>query len=74
MSAPAPTRASVGLRSERGPVLGAIMLSTALIALDSTIIATAVPAVVDDLGGFSSFPWLFSVYLLTQAVTVPVYG
>ncbi|MBM7809085.1 EmrB/QacA subfamily drug resistance transporter [Geodermatophilus bullaregiensis] len=50
------------------------MLSTALIALDSTIIATAVPAVVDDLGGFSQFPWLFSVYLLTQAVTVPVYG
>ncbi|SNS33707.1 drug resistance transporter, EmrB/QacA subfamily [Geodermatophilus saharensis] len=68
------TRASIGLRSERGPVLGAVMLSTALIALDSTIIATAVPAVVDDLGGFSQFPWLFSVYLLTQAVTVPVYG
>ncbi len=68
------SRASVGLRSERGPVLGAVMLSTALIALDSTIIATAVPAVVDDLGGFSQFPWLFSVYLLTQAVTVPIYG
>lgn len=70
----APTRASVGLRSERGPVLGAIMLSTALIALDSTIIATAVPSVVADLGGFSSFPWLFSAFLLAQAVTVPVYG
>ena len=68
------TRASVGLRSERGPVLGAVMLSTSLVALDSTIIATAVPSIVDDLGGFSSFPWLFSVYLLTQAVTVPVYG
>jgi EmrB/QacA subfamily drug resistance transporter len=50
------------------------MLSTALIALDSTIIATAVPSIVDDLGGFSAFPWLFSVYLLAQAVTVPVYG
>ena len=74
MTAPAPTRASVGLRSERGPVLGAIMLSTALVALDSTIIATAVPSVVDDLGGFSQFPWLFSAYLLAQAVTVPVYG
>lgn len=68
------TRASVGLRSERGPVLGSIMLSTSLVALDSTIIATAVPSIVDDLGGFSRFPWLFSVYLLTQAVTVPVYG
>ena len=67
-------RSSVGLRSERGPVLGAIMLTTALIALDSTVIATAVPTVVRDLGGFSQFPWLFSVYLLTQAVTVPIYG
>ena len=27
-----------------------------------------------DLGGFSQFPWLFSIYLLTQAVTVPLYG
>ncbi|MFF4122041.1 MDR family MFS transporter [Microbispora rosea] len=64
----------IGLRSERGPVLAAIMLCTALVALDSTIIATAVPSVVTDLGGFSQFPWLFSIYLLTQAVTVPIYG
>ncbi|MDX6218990.1 MAG: hypothetical protein QOJ48_671 [Frankiales bacterium] len=69
-----PVKQGVGLRSERGPVLGAIMLTTALIALDSTVIATAVPTVVKDLGGFSQFPWLFSVYLLTQAVTVPIYG
>jgi EmrB/QacA subfamily drug resistance transporter len=67
-------RASVGLRSERGPILLSIMLTTSLIALDSTVIATAVPTVVRDLGGFSQFPWLFSVYLLTQAVTVPIYG
>jgi len=69
-----PTRAAVGLRSERGPVLGAVMLTTGLIALDSTVIATAVPSIVGDLGGFSQFPWLFSIYLLTQAVTVPIYG
>src|SRR3954467_11274905 len=50
------------------------MLSTALVAIDSTVIATAVPSVVGELGGFSEFPWLFSVYLLAQAVTVPVYG
>jgi EmrB/QacA subfamily drug resistance transporter len=68
------TRASVGLRSERGPVLLAIMLSVGLIAIDSTILATAVPSVVADLGGFTEFPWLFSVYLLAQAVTVPLYG
>jgi EmrB/QacA subfamily drug resistance transporter len=50
------------------------MLSTGLVALDSTIIATAVPSVVHDLGGFAQFSWLFAVYLLTQAVTVPLYG
>jgi EmrB/QacA subfamily drug resistance transporter len=64
----------VGFRSERGPVLIGLMLSTALVAIDATIIATAVPSVVAELGGFAEFPWLFSVYLLAQAVTVPVYG
>jgi EmrB/QacA subfamily drug resistance transporter len=68
------TAGGVGLRTERGPVLGALMLATALVAIDSTIIATAVPSIVHSLGGFSSFPWLFSIYLLAQAVTVPVHG
>ncbi|MDX6327599.1 MAG: hypothetical protein QOK15_3953, partial [Nocardioidaceae bacterium] len=68
------TRAAVGLRSERGPILGAVMLATALVAIDSTILAAAVPAIVTDLGGFTQFPWLFSIYLLAQAVSVPIYG
>ncbi|MGT2426442.1 MDR family MFS transporter [Amnibacterium kyonggiense] len=68
------SRRDVGLRSERGPVLLALMLSTGLIAIDSTILATAVPSIVKDLGGFSSFPWLFSIYLLAQAVSVPIYA
>jgi multidrug resistance protein len=65
---------SVGLRSERGPILISVMLSTGLVAIDASVIATAVPSVVSDLGGFSQFPWLFSVYLLAQAVSVPIYG
>ena len=73
-SVPADRRTGVGFRSERGPVLAALMLCTGLVALDSTIIATAVPSIVRDLGGFAQFPWLFSIYLLTQAVTVPLYG
>lgn len=68
------TSAGVGLRSERGPVLLGVMLSTALVAIDATVIATAVPSVVAELGGFAQFPWLFSAYLLAQAVTVPVFG
>src|SRR5690606_39259290 len=67
-------RDEVGFRSERGPVLIAGMLATALVAIDATILATAVPSVVDDLGDFQAYPWLFSAYLLTQAVLVPVYA
>ena len=68
------SRASVGLRSERGPILLSVMLSVGLIAIDATILATAVPSIVNDLGGFSQFPWLFSVYLLAQAVSVPIFA
>ncbi|PZQ89868.1 MAG: MFS transporter [Leifsonia xyli] len=68
------TRNDIGLRSERGPVLLAVMVATAVVAIDATVLATAVPAVVADVGGFAQFPWLFSVYLLAQSVTVPVYA
>jgi EmrB/QacA subfamily drug resistance transporter len=64
----------VGFRSKRGPILISLMLSTGLVAIDATIVATAVPSIVQDIGGFASFPWLFSAYLLAQAVSVPVYA
>jgi len=65
---------AVGFRSDRGPVLIALMLSTGLVAIEATILATAVPSIVADLGGFTQFPWLFSIFLLAQAVSVPVYS
>jgi EmrB/QacA subfamily drug resistance transporter len=68
------TQTAVGFRSERGPVLIAIMLANFLVAIDATILATAVPSIVEDLGSFEAFPWLFTTYLLAQAVTVPVYS
>lgn len=68
------TAEGVGFRSERGPILIALMLTTGLVAIDSTIVATAVPSIVGDIGGFSSFPWVFSVYLLAQAVSVSIYA
>ncbi|MGC2999064.1 MFS transporter [Streptomyces sp. G35A] len=58
----------------RGPVVAALMLAMALAALDSTVVSTAVPQIVGDLGGFSVFSWLFSGYLLAVTVTLPVYG
>ncbi|MEU3184342.1 MFS transporter [Streptomyces sp. NPDC006923] len=50
------------------------MLAMALAALDGTIVSTAVPQIVGDLGGFAVFSWLFSGYLLAVTVTLPVYG
>ena len=70
---PAPTAERAGA-PQRGPILVALMLSMGLAALDATIVATAIPQIVQSLGGFSLFPWVFSIYLLTQAVSVPLYG
>ncbi len=58
----------------RSRVMVGMMLSIGLAAMDSTIVATAVPSIAKDLGGFAHFPWLFSAYLLAQAVTTPIYG
>jgi EmrB/QacA subfamily drug resistance transporter len=66
--------ASATQADNRVAVVAALMLTTGLAAIDSTIVATAIPQIVADLGGFSLFPWIFSIYLLTQAVTVPIYG
>ena len=70
----AETVEGVGFRSERGPVLVSIMVSLSLVALDATVLATAVPTIVAELGDFALFPWLFSGYLLAQAVTTPLYA
>lgn len=55
-------------------ILTALMLSMVLAAMDNTIVATAIPQIVGDLGGFSLFGWLFSIYLLVQTITIPLYG
>lgn len=61
-----------GLR--RNYILAALMLTMMLAAMDTTIVSTAIPQIVSDLGGFKKFSWVFSIYLLAQTVTIPVYG
>lgn len=61
-------------KDRRTRVLIALMMTMTLVAMDTTIVATAIPQVVGDLGGFSLVGWVFSVYLLAQTVTVPIYG
>ncbi len=60
--------------SRRTLVLAACLIATFMAAVESTIVATIIPTIVSDLGGFELFTWVFTVYLLTQAVTIPVYG
>ncbi len=50
------------------------MISVFLPAVEATIISTAMPSIVADLGGFGLFSWAFGAYLLMQAVTTPIYG
>lgn len=55
-------------------ILAALMCTMMLAAMDNYIVSTAVPQIVGDLGGFSLFSWVFSIYLLAQTVTIPIYG
>ena len=50
------------------------MVTLALAALDQTIVATALPRIVGDLGGITQYSWVFTAYMLTSTVTVPLYG
>jgi len=50
------------------------MVALLLAALDQTIVATALPRVVSDLGGITQYSWVFTAYMLGATVTVPLYG
>jgi EmrB/QacA subfamily drug resistance transporter len=50
------------------------MLCMFLVALDGTIVSTAMPTIAGDLNGFALYAWVPSIYLLTSAVSTPIYG
>jgi EmrB/QacA subfamily drug resistance transporter len=55
-------------------IYGALMVGTLLAALDQTIIATALPTIVGDLGGLNHLSWVVTAYLLTSTCSTPVWG
>ena len=55
-------------------VFGALMLGMFLAALDQTIVSTALPTIVGDLGGISHLSWVVTAYLLAATITGPLYG
>jgi EmrB/QacA subfamily drug resistance transporter len=58
----------------RRVIFGALMLVVLLAALDQTIVSTALPTIVGDLGGLSHLSWVVTAYLLASTVTGPLYG
>ena len=65
-------------RSEQAPrvrlIFGALMLVLLLASLDQTIVSTALPTIVGDLGGIEHLSWVVTAYLLASTVVGPLYG
>src|SRR6476659_3236605 len=57
-----------------GVVLGALMLVMLLASLDQTIVSTALPTIVGELGGLEHISWVVTAYLLAVTVVTPLYG
>ncbi len=55
-------------------ILSALMLAMLLAALDQTIVATALPRIASDLNGLNRLSWVATAYLLTSAISTPLYG
>lgn len=55
-------------------ILFAVLLALFLSALDQTVVGTALPRIVTDLGGNDLYTWVVTIYLLTSTITVPFYG
>ena len=74
MTAAAPT-AEVDAPPQRiGPVFGCLMLVMLIASLDQTIVSTALPTIVGDLGGASKLAWVVTAYMLASTITTPLAG
>jgi EmrB/QacA subfamily drug resistance transporter len=61
-------------KTKRTHVFVFLLITMFMISIESTIVATAVPEIVAELGNFSAYSWVFSSFLLMQSVTTPIYG
>jgi EmrB/QacA subfamily drug resistance transporter len=60
--------------TDRKMVTIAMLVAILLVAIDVTVVSTAMPRVVSDLGGLNLISWVFAIYTLTTCVTTPIYG
>jgi EmrB/QacA subfamily drug resistance transporter len=55
-------------------IIAGLMTGMLLGAIDNSIVATAAPTIISDLGGLTLYAWVFSAYILTQTVSMPIFG
>ncbi|MDC0683003.1 MULTISPECIES: MDR family MFS transporter [Sorangium] len=60
--------------THRALTVAGLILALAMAALESTVVATAMPTVIGDLGGIHQYAWVTTAYLLTSSVLVPICG
>lgn len=60
--------------TRRPLVIVAVMLSMAMVAIEATIVATAMPQIIGQLGGLTFYSWVFSSFLLTQTAATVIFG
>jgi EmrB/QacA subfamily drug resistance transporter len=60
--------------TNRGLTVVALLLGLFLAAMEMTVVSTAMPTAVGDLGGLNLYAWAFAAYMLTATVTVPIHG
>src|SRR5205809_8108297 len=65
---------SVTTRRSPKAVIGALMVVMLLASLDQTIVSTALPTIVEELGGLEHLSWVVTAYLLAVTVVTPLYG
>jgi EmrB/QacA subfamily drug resistance transporter len=60
--------------TNRVAILSGLTAAMMLAGLDQTVVATALPRIVTELGGLSQLSWVFTAYMMTSTITVPIYG
>src|SRR6187397_15192 len=63
----------ISLKRRRAITAG-LLLGMSLGALEATVVGTAMPTVIAQLGGLAHYAWVFSAYLLTSTASVPIWG
>src|SRR6478672_5775657 len=61
-------------KARRWAITAGVLVGSFIAALEATVVGTAMPTVIASLGGINHYSWVFSGYIVTSTVTVPVWG